>query len=148
MDAVMYVDSLQAFYPYSYRKLYHLSFVFLGLVSASKKSVTHVLSRENGGNAAVIVIGGAEESLDAHPGNLTLHILKRKGFIKVALKRGWVPMLVMSANVLTLHIQQCWYNGKAVGSNWKAWRLLLGFFLQSPSSHRTGTIGYVSVTPS
>lgn len=64
--------------------------LFAGLVSSSKKSVTHVLSRPQGGNAAVVVVGGAEESLDAHPGNLTLHILNRKGFIKVALKRGCV----------------------------------------------------------
>ncbi|CAI5775561.1 2-acylglycerol O-acyltransferase 1 [Podarcis lilfordi] len=62
-----------------------------GLVSASKKSVSHVLSHEGGGNVAVIVIGGAAESLDARPGSLTLSILKRKGFIKVALKHGWEP---------------------------------------------------------
>ncbi|KAF7243188.1 2-acylglycerol O-acyltransferase 1 [Varanus komodoensis] len=59
-----------------------------GLVSATKRSVSHVLSNEKGGNISVIVIGGAEESLDARPGSLTLNILKRKGFIKVALKHG------------------------------------------------------------
>lgn len=74
----------------------------VGLVSASKKSVTHVLDNEKGGNAAVIVIGGAEEALDAHPGNLTLNILKRKGFIKVALKRGahLVPVFSFGENEL------------------------------------------------
>ncbi|KAM4692932.1 2-acylglycerol O-acyltransferase 1 [Discoglossus pictus] len=74
----------------------------VGLVSASKKSVTHVLSKEDGGNAAIIVIGGAEESLDARPGNLTLHILKRKGFIKIALKRGAhiVPVFSFGENEL------------------------------------------------
>lgn len=59
-----------------------------GMVSASKESVSHVLSNEGGGHASVIVIGGAEESLNAHPGSLTLNILKRKGFIKMALKHG------------------------------------------------------------
>lgn len=63
-------------------------FTLLGLVVASKKSVSHVLSNGKGGNVAVIVIGGAEESLDAYPGSLTLNILKRKGFIKMALKHG------------------------------------------------------------
>ncbi|XP_063298524.1 2-acylglycerol O-acyltransferase 1 isoform X1 [Pelobates fuscus] len=74
----------------------------VGLVSASKKSVNYVLSKENGGSAAVIVIGGAEESLDAHPGNLTLHILKRKGFIKIAMKRGahLVPIFSFGENEL------------------------------------------------
>uniref|UniRef100_A0A8C0GH95 2-acylglycerol O-acyltransferase 1 n=1 Tax=Chelonoidis abingdonii TaxID=106734 RepID=A0A8C0GH95_CHEAB len=59
-----------------------------GVVSASKKSVSHVLNNDRGGNVAVIVIGGAEESLDAHPGSLSLNILKRRGFIKMALKYG------------------------------------------------------------
>ncbi|CAH2246820.1 2-acylglycerol O-acyltransferase 1 [Pelobates cultripes] len=74
----------------------------VGLVSASKKSVNYVLSKENGGSAAVVVIGGAEESLDAHPGNLTLHILKRKGFIKIAMKRGahLVPIFSFGENEL------------------------------------------------
>lgn len=59
-----------------------------GMVSASKESVSHVLNNKGGGHASVIVIGGAEESLNAHPGSLTLNILKRKGFIKMALKHG------------------------------------------------------------
>ncbi|XP_054840218.1 2-acylglycerol O-acyltransferase 1 isoform X2 [Eublepharis macularius] len=63
-------------------------FMCAGLVSASKKSVSHVLSNEKGGNIAVIVIGGAGESLEARPGSLTLNILKKKGFIKIALKHG------------------------------------------------------------
>lgn len=80
--------------------------LFAGLVSSSKKSVTHVLSRPQGGNAAVVVVGGAEESLDAHPGNLTLHILNRKGFIKVALKRGahLVPVFSFGENELFLQV--------------------------------------------
>lgn len=59
-----------------------------GMVSASKESVSYVLDNKGGGHASVIVIGGAEESLNAHPGSLTLNILKRKGFIKMALKHG------------------------------------------------------------
>ncbi|KAE8604390.1 hypothetical protein XENTR_v10014696 [Xenopus tropicalis] len=74
----------------------------VGLVSATKKSVNHVLSKENGGNISIIVIGGAEESLDAHPGSLILHILKRKGFIKVAFKQGahLVPVFSFGENEL------------------------------------------------
>ncbi|KAM7160437.1 2-acylglycerol O-acyltransferase 1 isoform 1-T1 [Macrochelys suwanniensis] len=73
-----------------------------GLVSASKKSVSHVLNNDRGGNVAVIVIGGAEESLDAHPGSLTLNILKRRGFIKMALKYGahLVPVFSFGENEL------------------------------------------------
>ncbi|XP_069069569.1 2-acylglycerol O-acyltransferase 1-like isoform X1 [Pleurodeles waltl] len=78
------------------------SVMAVGSVSASKKSVTHVLDNEKGGNAAVIVIGGGEEALNAHPGNLSLNILKRKGFIKVALKCGahLVPVYSFGENEL------------------------------------------------
>ncbi|XP_019388618.1 PREDICTED: 2-acylglycerol O-acyltransferase 1 [Crocodylus porosus] len=73
-----------------------------GLVSASKKSVSYVLKKSGGGNISVIVIGGAEESLNAHPGSLTLSILKRKGFIKMALKFGahLVPVFSFGENEL------------------------------------------------
>ncbi|XP_067850784.1 2-acylglycerol O-acyltransferase 1-like [Heptranchias perlo] len=71
-----------------------------GLVSSVKSSVSHILSRKGGGNVAVIVIGGAEESLDARPGALTLRILNRKGFIKLAIKRGahLVPVFSFGEN--------------------------------------------------
>ncbi|XP_027541948.1 2-acylglycerol O-acyltransferase 1 isoform X1 [Neopelma chrysocephalum] len=73
-----------------------------GMVSASKESVSYVLNKEGGGHASVIVIGGAEESLNAHPGSLTLNILKRKGFIKMALKHGahLVPVFSFGENEL------------------------------------------------
>ncbi len=41
------------------------------------------------GNAVVIVIGGATEALDAHPGMFELTLKRRKGFIKMALKHGY-----------------------------------------------------------
>ncbi|XP_072428879.1 2-acylglycerol O-acyltransferase 1-like [Chiloscyllium punctatum] len=73
-----------------------------GLVSCVKSSVSHVLSRKGGGNVAVIVIGGAEESLVARPGALTLKILNRKGFIKLAIKHGahLVPIFSFGENEL------------------------------------------------
>uniref|UniRef100_A0A2L2Y2A0 Acyltransferase n=1 Tax=Parasteatoda tepidariorum TaxID=114398 RepID=A0A2L2Y2A0_PARTP len=39
-----------------------------GVCSASKESINWVLTREGKGNALVIVLGGAAEALDAHPG--------------------------------------------------------------------------------
>ncbi|XP_072330633.1 2-acylglycerol O-acyltransferase 1-like isoform X1 [Scyliorhinus torazame] len=76
--------------------------MFAGLVSCVKSSVSHVLSRKGGGNVAVIVIGGAEESLDARPGALNLKILNRKGFIKMAIKCGahLVPVFSFGENEL------------------------------------------------
>ena len=53
-----------------------------------------MLSNNNGGNAACLVIGGAIESLEAKPGNFTLNLLNKKGFIKSAIKTGYVKKYV------------------------------------------------------
>ncbi|XP_070710968.1 2-acylglycerol O-acyltransferase 1 isoform X2 [Pempheris klunzingeri] len=73
-----------------------------GLVSSSKSSLSHLLSRPGGGNVAVIAVGGAPEALDARPGALTLQIRHRKGFIKMALKHGalLVPVFSFGENEL------------------------------------------------
>uniref|UniRef100_A0A8C2EC75 Monoacylglycerol O-acyltransferase 3a n=1 Tax=Cyprinus carpio TaxID=7962 RepID=A0A8C2EC75_CYPCA len=72
------------------------------LVSSEKASASYLLSRPGGGQAAVIAVGGAPESLDARPGALTLQLLQRKGFIKLALKHGaWlVPVFSFGENEL------------------------------------------------
>ncbi|KAK0402772.1 hypothetical protein QR680_016521 [Steinernema hermaphroditum] len=59
-----------------------------GVISASKESISHVLSDKKGGNAVAIVLGGAEEALDANPENFDLTLKSRKGFVKLALKHG------------------------------------------------------------
>ncbi|XP_029985778.1 2-acylglycerol O-acyltransferase 2-A-like isoform X1 [Sphaeramia orbicularis] len=73
-----------------------------GLVSSSKSSLGHLVSRPEGGNVAVLAVGGAPEALDARPGALTLQILNRKGFIKLALKHGaqLVPVFSFGENEL------------------------------------------------
>lgn len=45
-----------------------------GLVSSSKSSLSYLISRPEGGNVAVIAVGGAPESLDARPGALKLQV--------------------------------------------------------------------------
>lgn len=73
-----------------------------GLVSSEKTSASYLLSRPGGGHVAVVAVGGAPESLDARPGALTLQLLQRKGFIKLALKHGaWlVPVFSFGENEL------------------------------------------------
>uniref|UniRef100_A0AAQ4PT16 Acyltransferase n=1 Tax=Gasterosteus aculeatus aculeatus TaxID=481459 RepID=A0AAQ4PT16_GASAC len=73
-----------------------------GLVSSCKSSLSHLASRPGGGNVAVIAVGGAPEALDARPGALTLQVLNRKGFIKMALKHGaqLVPVFSFGENEL------------------------------------------------
>ncbi|XP_077205031.1 2-acylglycerol O-acyltransferase 1 isoform X2 [Paroedura picta] len=81
--------------------------MYAGMVSPSKKSISHVLSNKKGGNIAVIVIGGSRESLDARPGSFTLYLLKRKGFIKIALEHGaqLVPVFSFGENELFNQIE-------------------------------------------
>ncbi|XP_076145644.1 2-acylglycerol O-acyltransferase 2-A [Alosa pseudoharengus] len=73
-----------------------------GLVSSEKASASYIISRPEGGHVAVVAVGGAPESLDARPGELTLQLLQRKGFIKLALKHGaWlVPVFSFGENEL------------------------------------------------
>ncbi|VDO97753.1 unnamed protein product [Heligmosomoides polygyrus] len=62
--------------------------LLMGMIDASKESIEYVLNSPETGRAVVIVVGGAEEALDAHPGYHTLVLKSRKGFIKKALKTG------------------------------------------------------------
>ena len=47
-------------------------------------------------------IGGAKESLDAHPGQVVLYLRERKGFVKIALEHGasLVPVFGFGENEL------------------------------------------------
>ncbi|EDL00438.1 monoacylglycerol O-acyltransferase 1, isoform CRA_b, partial [Mus musculus] len=73
-----------------------------GPVSVSKESLSHVLSKDGGGNVSIIVLGGAKEALEAHPGTFTLCIRQRKGFVKMALTHGasLVPVFSFGENDL------------------------------------------------
>ncbi|PIO63776.1 diacylglycerol acyltransferase [Teladorsagia circumcincta] len=62
--------------------------LLLGCIDASKESIEYVLDSRETGRAVVIVVGGAEEALDAHPGYHTLVLKSRKGFVREALKTG------------------------------------------------------------
>ncbi|KAK5970495.1 hypothetical protein GCK32_002701 [Trichostrongylus colubriformis] len=62
--------------------------LLLGLIDPSKESIEYVLNSSETGRAVVIVVGGAEEALEAHPGTHTLVLKSRKGFAREALKTG------------------------------------------------------------
>ncbi|XP_043557992.1 2-acylglycerol O-acyltransferase 1-like isoform X2 [Chiloscyllium plagiosum] len=111
-----------------------------GLVSCVKRSVSHVLSRKGGGNVAVIVIGGAEESLAARPGALTLKILNRKGFIKLAIKHGahLVPVFSFGENELFNQVNNP--KGSLLRRMQEILRKIAGFTL--PLFHARGVFQY------
>ncbi|GMT10232.1 hypothetical protein PFISCL1PPCAC_1529 [Pristionchus fissidentatus] len=75
-----------------------------GIINCSKESLNHVLGDSRKGQAAVLVVGGAEEALDAHPRKHILTLQSRKGFIKIALENGahLVPCFAFGENDLFL----------------------------------------------
>jgi 1-acyl-sn-glycerol-3-phosphate acyltransferase len=77
----------------------------MGLASVSKESITNILTRGGAdgrgmGRAVTIVVGGARESLETHPGRIRLVLKCRRGFIKLAITTGsdLVPVLCFGEN--------------------------------------------------
>ncbi|RWS17770.1 2-acylglycerol O-acyltransferase 3-like protein [Dinothrombium tinctorium] len=82
---------------------FHREYVLsLGCISADKKSIEWMLRNNGTGNAVVIVVGGAAESLDAVPNTMQLTLKYRKGFVKIALENGasLVPCVSFGENEL------------------------------------------------
>lgn len=61
-------------------------FMALGGSSATKENLTNITQTK--GNAIVVQVGGAAESLEAQPGGTRLVLKHRKGFIKMAIQNG------------------------------------------------------------
>ena len=87
--------------------LYRDYILALGIQSVSKESITSILTTggldgDGMGRAVTIVIGGARESLEAHPGTMRLVLAQRKGFVKMAMRTGadLVPVLAFGENDL------------------------------------------------
>ncbi|XP_069502669.1 diacylglycerol O-acyltransferase 2-like [Ambystoma mexicanum] len=62
--------------------------MYSGMVAVSKASLNYLLSKNGKGNAVVIVIGGAAESLNCLPGEERVILRSRKGFVRLALEHG------------------------------------------------------------
>lgn len=56
-----------------------------GLVSSDKASTSHLLTHPEGGQVAVLAVGGP---LEAKPGTLSLRLRNQKRFIKLSLEHG------------------------------------------------------------
>lgn len=59
----------------------------------SELALKYKLTQKGSGNAVIIVVGGASEALLCRPGASTVYLKNHKGFVKLALKTGWVPRL-------------------------------------------------------
>ncbi|XP_069496159.1 2-acylglycerol O-acyltransferase 2 [Ambystoma mexicanum] len=111
-----------------------------GLVSADKESATYILRSNEGGNAVVIAVGGAEEALDARPGAFTILLKNRKGFVKLALKHGasLVPVFSFGENELFDQVENP--KGSWLRRTQEKLRKLMGVSL--PLFHARGVFQY------
>ncbi|GFU56972.1 2-acylglycerol O-acyltransferase 1 [Nephila pilipes] len=77
-----------------------------GACAATRESIEWLLTKEGKGNALILVIGGAAEALDAHPGDVNLVLKRRKGFVRLALKHGasLVPVFAFGENEIFLQV--------------------------------------------
>eukprot|EP00127_Corallochytrium_limacisporum_P005909 Clim_evm54s214 gene=Clim_evmTU54s214 len=73
----------------------------LGMAHVGKESLCNMLLGPPG-RSALIVVGGANEALEAHPGSYALTLKRRRGFIKMALITGasLVPVFGFGENDL------------------------------------------------
>ncbi|XP_029064017.1 diacylglycerol O-acyltransferase 2 isoform X2 [Monodon monoceros] len=59
-----------------------------GICPVNQDTIDYLLSKNGSGNAIIIVVGGAAESLSSMPGKNAVTLRNRKGFVKLALRHG------------------------------------------------------------
>lgn len=59
-----------------------------GICPVNRNSIDYLLSQNGTGNAVIIVVGGAAESLQCTPGLNSVTLKNRKGFVRLALRKG------------------------------------------------------------
>ncbi|KAI9614817.1 hypothetical protein H4Q26_009212 [Puccinia striiformis f. sp. tritici PST-130] len=83
------------------------------------------------GNCLVIVVGGAAESLSAHPGTADLTLKRRLGFIKLAIREGADLVPVFSFGENDIYAQLSNSEGTALYTLQKRFQAVFGFTLHS-----------------
>lgn len=75
----------------------------LGTCASSQESLLHLLNPKRfQGNCVAIMVGGAAEALDSHPGKYKIILSRRKGFIRIAMKSGYVIFMLALAQLSKL----------------------------------------------
>jgi len=111
-----------------------------GCCDVSKESMTHILTRQGPGNAVVVVVGGAEEALNARPGWYDLTLKKRKGFVKMAIRTGASLVPVFSFGENDLFHQANNPSGSMLRGFQNAFKKTLGF--SPPMFYGRGVFNY------
>ncbi|PPQ70844.1 hypothetical protein CVT24_001051 [Panaeolus cyanescens] len=111
----------------------------LGVCSVSKQSCSNIL-KAGPGSAITIVVGGAAESLSAHPGTADLTLRKRLGFIKLAIQHGADLVPVFSFGENDIYQQMPNEKGTLVYRFQRKFQSIFGFTL--PFFHGRGLLNY------
>ncbi|KAF8806928.1 DAGAT-domain-containing protein [Phlegmacium glaucopus] len=111
----------------------------LGVCSVSKQSCSNILTR-GPGSAITIVVGGAAESLSAHPGTADLTLRRRLGFIKLAIQHGADLVPVFSFGENDIYQQMPNEKGTTIYALQRKFQSMFGFTL--PLFHGRGLLNY------
>ncbi|OPJ71439.1 2-acylglycerol O-acyltransferase 2 [Patagioenas fasciata] len=111
-----------------------------GLVSSDKESASYVLKKPEGGNMLAIIVGGAQEALDARPGSCTLLLKNRKGFVRLAIEHGTPLVPCFSFGETDLYDQV--NNPKGSCLRWIQHRLQQIMGISLPLFHARGIFQY------
>ncbi|KZT55261.1 diacylglycerol acyltransferase [Calocera cornea HHB12733] len=122
-----------------YLPIYREIIMWMGIASVSRKSCANIL-KKGPGQSITIVIGGAAESLSAHPGTADLTLKKRFGFIKLAIQYGADLVPVFSFGENDIYEQLSNEKGTTVYKLQKKFQHLFGFTL--PLFHGRGILNY------
>jgi len=119
--------------------LYREIILALGICSVSYKSCQNIL-KQGPGSSLTIVVGGATESLSAHPGTADLTLKRRLGFIKLAVREGANLVPVFSFGENDIFAQLANPKGTKLYMVQKRFQGLFGFTL--PIFHGRGIFNY------
>ncbi|BGP52604.1 hypothetical protein JCM8202_004869 [Rhodotorula sphaerocarpa] len=108
--------------------LYRELLLALGICSVSMKSCQNIL-KKGPGSTITIVVGGAAESLSAHPGTADLTLKRRKGFIKLAIRQGADLVPVFSFGENDIFQQMSNQRGSRLYRAQKKFQAVFGFTL-------------------
>ncbi|SPO28360.1 probable diacylglycerol acyltransferase type 2b [Ustilago trichophora] len=111
----------------------------MGICSVSKRSCEAILKKGKG-SAIAIVVGGASESLAAHPGTADLTLKRRLGFIKIAIRNGADLVPVFSFGENDVYEQLSNEEGTKIFALQKKFQAVFGFTL--PFFHGRGLFNY------
>ncbi|XP_073412219.1 diacylglycerol O-acyltransferase 2-like [Dendrobates tinctorius] len=98
-----------------------------GLCPVNQKSIGYALSQKGRGNAVVIVVGGAAESLSCQPGVTTVILSRRRGFVRLALEYGADLVPSFSFGETDLYQQLRFSEGSFLRSAQSKFQKLFGF---------------------